>query len=96
MELCICQVFASAKKTGAYLYVEKKQGLSNVPKPLLALLGDCRPVMVLLLQKDKKLAFAEACDVLLAIKEQGFYLQMPAQQDDDMQAIAVLNTKLER
>lgn len=94
MQQCICQVFKSRKKAGAYVYVEKKHGLSKVPAPLLELLGECQPAMVLLLQEGKKLAVADVADVLKAVNEQGFYLQMPSQDENEMKAIAALNNKL--
>lgn len=94
MQQCICQVFKSHKKAGAYLYVEKSQGISQVPAALLNLLGDCKPAMVLLLQANKKLAAVNVQDVLQAIAEKGFYLQMATAEDEQMQAIAKLNNKL--
>ena len=76
----LCQVFKSSRKEEMYLYVEKARGLADLPDELMAQFGEPRPVMTLLLNADKKLARADARQVLADIAEQGFYLQMPPTQ----------------
>ena len=70
-------IFKGHKKEEMYLYVEQKKGLKSVPEDLLATFGQTESVMVLLLTKDKKLARVTASDVLAAIEDQGYFLQMP-------------------
>ena len=60
-----------------YLYVDKQQGLKDLPEPLLKTFGTPESVMTLLLSPDRKLARADAAAVLESIETQGFYLQMP-------------------
>ena len=73
----ICEVFKSSRKDEMYLYVDKRQGLADVPKQLLETFGKPVPVFTMLLTADKKLSRVNAEDVVAGIKEQGFYLQMP-------------------
>ena len=73
----VIEIFKGHKKEEMYLYVEQKNGLKSVPEDLLATLGQTESVMVLLLTKDKKLARVIASDVLAAIEDQGYFLQMP-------------------
>ncbi|GEN28797.1 YcgL domain-containing protein [Halovibrio variabilis] len=73
----ICEVFKSSRKDETYLYVDKRQGLTQVPEPLLETFGKPVPVFTMLLTADKKLSRVNAADVVEGIKESGFYLQMP-------------------
>ena len=73
----VIEIFKGHKKEEMYLYVEQKSGLKSVPDDLLATFGQTESVMVLLLTKDKKLARVTASDVLAAIEDQGYFLQMP-------------------
>ena len=76
----ICQIYRSARKQEMYLYVDKARGLEDVPEVLLRQFGEAEEVMTLALTKDRKLARADAQEVLEAIETQGFYLQMPPTQ----------------
>lgn len=73
----ICQIFRSSRKPEMYLYVDKAEGLEQVPEALLAQFGEPQAVMVLALDASRKLARAQAADVLEKIASQGFFLQMP-------------------
>jgi uncharacterized protein YcgL (UPF0745 family) len=73
----LCQVYRSSRQEEMYLYVCKANGLSDVPASLLERFGEPVEVMTLLLGPERKLARAEASDVLQSIAERGFYLQMP-------------------
>ncbi|MFT5259983.1 MAG: hypothetical protein ACI9J2_001793 [Saprospiraceae bacterium] len=72
-----CQVFKSAKQPDTYLYLERKKQHSELPEGLLTLLGDINPILHFKLHPEKRLAQAKAIDVIQAIQENGFYLQMP-------------------
>lgn len=96
MTKIICQVYRSSKKNDMYLYVDKKEDLSRVPAPLLTLFGAPKAAMVLMLSEEKKLARVDVNDVMQQIIEKGYFLQMPAGEDDDMRQIANLNSKLSR
>ncbi|WGI24082.1 YcgL domain-containing protein [Halomonas alkaliantarctica] len=73
----ICEVFKSSRKDEMYLYVDKRQGLADVPEQLLETFGKPVPVFTMLLTADKKLSRVNAADVVDGIKDKGFYLQMP-------------------
>lgn len=91
----ICAIFKSPRREGMYLYVDKAEGLARVPQPLLERFGKPAAAMTLLLESSRKLARVDVAKVLQAIAEQGFYLQMPAPDEDDyMREIQSRNSKL--
>lgn len=90
----LVSVLRSARREGMYLYVERGAGLDKVPEALRRLFGAPEPALELLLTPSRKLARASAAEVLVAIREQGFYLQLPPQPDDEMRALATANDKL--
>ena len=73
----LCEIFRSSRKPEMYLYVDRARGLEDVPEVLMQQFGEPVSVMVLLLGPDRKLARANAAEVLAKIEQQGFYLQMP-------------------
>lgn len=94
MSKLICNIYRSSKKEGMYLYVSKQDMLKKVPDQLLALFGKPELAMTMLLTPDKPLLRTSADQVMEAIEQQGYYLQMPPSPDEDMQAIAQQNSKL--
>ncbi|MBD3895873.1 YcgL domain-containing protein [Halomonas sp. ML-15] len=73
----ICEIYKSPRKDELYLYVDKRRGLSDVPEALLEHFGTPLSLTTMLLTADKRLARAEASEVMAQIAEKGFYLQMP-------------------
>ncbi len=73
----LCEVFRSSRKEEMYLYVNKARGLEDVPEVLLKQFGEPESVMMLVLDSSRKLARANTEEVLAAIEEQGYFLQMP-------------------
>ncbi|WP_148254320.1 YcgL domain-containing protein [Aidingimonas lacisalsi] len=73
----ICEIFKSPRKEAMYLFVDKREGLERVPGALLERFGSPVAVTTLLLTPDKRLARVDASEVMEAVEEQGFYLQMP-------------------
>lgn len=80
----LCGIYKSAKKDEMYLYVDKKDELKRVPQALLDIFGTAIPVTTMLITADKKLARADAKQVLADIASRGFYLQMPLPRDPYM------------
>lgn len=80
----LVQVYKSTRKTEMYLYVDKARGLADVPEPLMKQFGESEEVMMLMLSPGRKLARADAAEVLREIDENGFYLQMPPTMDELM------------
>lgn len=73
----LCQIFKSKRNPEMYLYVEKKLGLAEIPPSLLKRFGEPEPLMIVLLDANKKLARANPVQVMQEITDNGFYLQMP-------------------
>ena len=71
------EIFRGTRKVESYLYVDKENGLADVPEVLLAQFGEPHSVMTMMLDPQRKLARANAAEVLAKIEEQGYYLQMP-------------------
>lgn len=90
----LVSVLRSSRRDDMYLYVDRREGTKRVPVALLELFGAPAHAMDLLLTSERKLARASAADVLAAIRDQGFYLQMPPAGDEEMNAIILANEKL--
>ncbi|WP_097461631.1 YcgL domain-containing protein [Mangrovitalea sediminis] len=78
----LVSIYKSRRREEMYLYVDRKAGLEKVPESLLQVFGKPEHVMHLMLGAERRLARADAAEVLQAIASQGFYLQMPPSQDD--------------
>ncbi|WP_435945357.1 YcgL domain-containing protein [Dryocola sp. BD586] len=72
-----CVIYRSSKRDQTYLYVEKKDDFSRVPEELMKGFGEPRLAMVLPLDGSKKLANADFDKVKQALKDDGYYLQLP-------------------
>lgn len=73
----LCEVFRSPRREGMYLYVQRSDGLTQVPESLLERFGSPQSALVFRLHGQRRLARASATEVLNALVERGFYLQMP-------------------
>lgn len=80
----LCEVFKSPRKDEMYLYVDKRRGLEDVPEALLERFGRPVSAMTLILTPDKPLARASGAEVMAAIEEKGFYLQMPPAKEEHL------------
>ena len=72
-----CVIYRSTKRDQTYLYVEKKDDFSRVPEALMNGFGKPQLAMVLSLDGSKKLVGADIEKVKAALRDEGFYLQMP-------------------
>lgn len=82
----VCEVYRCSCKQGVYLFIDQQTAVVDLPPALQASLGSTELAMTLLLTPDKKLARADAQQVMEAIKDQGFYLQMPPAAVDGSQS----------
>jgi uncharacterized protein YcgL (UPF0745 family) len=73
----LASVYRSKVKDHMYLYLAKKDDFSSVPEALLKIFGKPEFSMQLNLKNRQKLARVELSDVKKALKENGYYLQMP-------------------
>jgi uncharacterized protein YcgL (UPF0745 family) len=72
-----CDIYTCAKKADTYLYLRSDLPPKELPDGLLVLLGDLKQFLCLELNESSKLARVNSLDVLTALGEQGYYLQMP-------------------
>lgn len=72
-----CNVYKSDIKADTYLYLKAGFDQDDLPEALILLLGELTQFLSLALKPDSKLAQANIGDVLNALREQGYYLQMP-------------------
>ena len=72
-----CEVYRCGKKADTYLYLKDGMDLEDLPAELLELVGELTPFLQLELSESSKLARVETNDVLLALADQGYYLQLP-------------------
>lgn len=76
-----CFVYKSCRRAETYLYVPKKGEFSSVPKALMKLFGAPEFALEFNLTPERKLAVANAEDVIDNLSSQGFYLQMPTENE---------------
>ena len=76
-----CAIYKSRKKQDTYLYLAAKDDFSHVPEPLLKLIGEPVHVMDLELSPERKLALEDTAEVLHNLRERGWHLQMPRQEE---------------
>ena len=79
-----CWIYKSSRKEEMYLYLAKENGFDDLPDPLKKGFGTPSLVMALDLQADRKLARVETAQVMSALEEQGFFLQMPPELEPEM------------
>ncbi|MDC2824793.1 YcgL domain-containing protein [Rodentibacter pneumotropicus] len=77
----LCAIYKSKKKPGSYLYIQKRDDFSAVPGNLLEYFGKPELVMMFNLSGNKPLYHANKNEVEEKIRSQGFYLQIPKQDD---------------
>ena len=90
----ICKIYRSSKNEAMYLYVDHQEDLDRIPEPLMQRFGKPKLAMTLALSLDKKLARADVAKVLEAIREQGYYLQLPPSPEAYMQELRNKNDKI--
>ncbi len=77
MKACICTIYKSNRKTDTYLFIPQEDELENLPTDLLKTLGKLEFVMELPVTEKTKLAQKNARNVIQALDQQGYYLQLP-------------------
>jgi uncharacterized protein YcgL (UPF0745 family) len=85
-------VFRSSRKADTYIFVRRGQKWDDLPEGLRGIFGQPVHAMDLLLTPEKKLARTTGKQVLEAIEEKDFFLQLSDEQDDYM---AELKQRLE-
>jgi uncharacterized protein YcgL (UPF0745 family) len=73
----LVKVYKSSRRVDMFLYVDFQQELTRVPEELMTRFGTPELALSLTLSADRKLARADAVEVLSHIESIGYYLQMP-------------------
>ncbi len=73
----LCAIYKSLKKADTYLYVNKREDFSDVPKPLLEAFGKPHFAMMLDLTSRTHLAQVDIDKVKTDLSEKGYFLQVP-------------------
>ncbi|CAG9001376.1 MAG: Protein YcgL [Candidatus Celerinatantimonas neptuna] len=89
----LCYVYKSLKKEQSYLYITKRGDFSRVPEQLLLMFGERQLVMSLNLDENSKLAMVDAGHLKEQLIHQGFYLQLPPSQENQLEAYRALKGK---
>ncbi len=72
-----CIVFRCRKQEEMYLYLRADLNTAELPHALLKMTGHLTPVMNLDLAPARKLARVDVAQVIGALRETGYFLQMP-------------------
>lgn len=72
-----CFVYASRKRAETYVWLAERGNFDLLPAPLHQQVGELREVLDLHLEPERRLPRADAATVLAALREQGWYLQLP-------------------
>ncbi len=72
-----CEVYRCTRKADTYLYLKTGLETEDLPEGLVVLLGELTRFLSLELDRHSRLAQADARDVVAALDEQGYFIQMP-------------------
>lgn len=72
-----CWIYKGACRGETYLYLAEEDGFDAAPKALIEKLGRLELVMELELHSGRKLARANAAEVMRSLERKGYYLQLP-------------------
>lgn len=81
-----CSVYRSNKKDMTYLYLPEAEDMSCVPEALMELIKPIERVLEFDLTPDRKLAQENAEVVIKQLKEKGWFLQMPSEENPAFQS----------
>ncbi len=73
----ICAVYRARRNSDTYIYVDHAEDTRRVPQELLRELGGIERAMTLVLSPGRRLARTTGDEVMRAIAETGYYLQLP-------------------
>jgi uncharacterized protein YcgL (UPF0745 family) len=76
-----CFVYRSRRKRDAYLYLRTKDEFSRLPVGLMAVFGQPEFALEFDLTPGRRLASVDARQVLKNLEAQGYYLQMPSENE---------------
>ena len=74
--------YRSVRRVDTYIIAPQEFVLDDLPAPLLERLGQPEHVIDFELHPGRHMAQADPVEVIAAIRRQGFYLQLPKQEDE--------------
>jgi len=77
-----CFVYRSTRRENTYLFLAKKDNFEEIPEALLRIFGRPEFSFEFELSDEKNLVRENPEDVMKNIQEQGFHLQMPAENKE--------------
>ncbi|MGM0569234.1 YcgL domain-containing protein [Marinobacter sp.] len=80
-EKMFVSVFRSTRRDETYLYVRRGKDWNELPESLREIFGKPAPALDLVLTPDRRLARTTGKEVLEAIAEKDYYLQLPEKAD---------------
>ncbi|MCK7544720.1 YcgL domain-containing protein [Marinobacter bryozoorum] len=80
-EKTFVSVFRSSKREGTYIYLRRGHDWNDLPESLRELFGTPVPALDLVLTPERRLARTTGKEVLEAISEKDYYLQLPEKAD---------------
>lgn len=72
-----CIVYRCSRQPEMYLYLEVSRRIGDIPGALMDRLGRLSEVMRLSLNPQRRLARVEVTQVIAALRDRGFFVQMP-------------------
>ena len=76
-----CHVYRSLRKDGLYLFVLEEDDFECVPENVMQHVGKLEKAMALDLYPGRRLARGSADEVIANLKERGFHIQIPPQDE---------------
>ena len=76
-----CYVYKSSRRADTYVYLARRDDEGVLPAPLRQQLGALSLVLELDLSPERRLARADAANVMAQLADAGYYLQMPPQPE---------------
>lgn len=92
----LCQAWRSDAVPDTYLMVDSVAGLDSIPEELAARFKNPQLVTTFELNASRRMAAADPQEVLRAISDRGYYLQLPPPRDQQLSSVAARNEKLSR
>lgn len=81
--MTLVQVYKSRRKADTYVYLKQGVATDTLPEALKQLLGELVPVVGIRLSAERQLARYTGAQVLAAIAEHGFFLQLPPETTEE-------------
>jgi hypothetical protein len=79
-----CYVYRSSRKLDTYLYLPRKDDFEDIPETLMQVFGKPEFALEFELTPERSLAQADPAEVLENLKERGFHLQIPPENQDPL------------